>query len=50
MTSSSQLSPSFLNLQQPVAILPNTSNNSSSSSPKEHENLFNSSTTDIGQY
>ena len=50
MTSSSQLSPSFLNLQQPVAILPNTSNNSASSSPKEHENLYNSSTTNIGQY
>ncbi len=44
-------SPSFLHLQQPVAILPNLSNHSASSSPKEHENLFNSSTaTDIGQY
>ncbi len=51
-TTSSPISPSFLNLQQPVAIVPNLSNNSESSSPKEHENLFNSSTTtsDVGQY
>lgn len=53
-TPSSQISPSFLHLQQPVAIVSNLSNNSASSSPKEHENLFNSSTTtaasDVGQY
>ncbi|CAF3888185.1 unnamed protein product [Rotaria magnacalcarata] len=54
-TSSSPLSPSFLHLQQPVTILPNVNNHSTSSSPKDHENLFNSSTTqtaanDVGQY
>ncbi len=50
---SSPLSPTFLKIQQPVAILPNLSNHSASSSPKEHENIFNSSTTttsDVGQY
>jgi hypothetical protein len=47
---SSPLSPSFLHLQQPITILPNTSNHSASSSPKEHENIFNSSTTDVVQY
>jgi hypothetical protein len=53
-STSSPLSPTFLQIQQPVAILPNLSTHSSSSSPKEHENIFNSSTTtttsDVGQY
>lgn len=41
--SASPMSPSFLQLQHPVAILPNMNNHSASSSPKEHENLFESS-------
>lgn len=45
------LSPSFL--QAPgMSLTSNMSTHSSSSSPKEHENLFNSSTatSDVGQY
>lgn len=54
-TSSSPISPSFLHLQQPVSIVPHISNHSTSSSPKEHENLYTSSTAtaaanDVGQY
>ena len=41
---SSPLSPSFLHLQQPVAIASNMNNHSASSSPKEHENLFDGPT------
>ncbi|CAF0831306.1 unnamed protein product [Adineta steineri] len=48
-SSSSPLSPSFLHLQQPVAIVPNLSNHSASSSPKEHENLL-TTTHNNGQY
>ncbi|CAF1613997.1 unnamed protein product [Adineta ricciae] len=49
-SSSSPLSPSFIHLQQPVAIVPNLSNHSTSSSspPKEHESLL--ATGDVGQY
>jgi hypothetical protein len=51
-TTSSPISPSFLHLQQPITIGSNVSNHSASSSPKEHENLFNSSTatSDVRQY
>ena len=47
---SAPLSPSFIHLQQPVAIVPNLSNHSTSSSspPKEHESLL--ATADVGQY
>lgn len=51
-TTTAPLSPTFLHLQAPGGMNSNLSTHSDSSSPKEHENLFNSSTaaSDVGQY